>query len=88
MSEAIAQTLAEFKQFVSGIEFDPNDFELDKQLGQANVLLSACRGEIDKVWATARNQIAKGIKMPKTEAGNQLLLSLGMVKKVEVERRF
>lgn len=80
----IASSLLDFKQFVAGIAY--ND-ELDKQLGQANALLFACRCEIDKVWATARNRVRKDVKMKTSETGNQLLLNLGLVKPVQVERR-
>lgn len=83
MTDEIIDTLAAFKTYVQGIEFDEN---LDANLGTANVLLFACRQEIDKVWATERNAKAKSSMARSTAMGVALLEKLGLMKSGPMRR--
>lgn len=82
----LQKAIADFRDFASCIVYTEDDGCLDHQLGRAGLLLHAARQEIDRIWADRRESNRKPSVEAKLRASG-LLESLGLMRKVEIERR-
>lgn len=84
--DEITKALIGFKAYVANIHVSD---DLDRRLGEANVLLDAVRQEIDKVWLTERNLRSRPVAVRSTGRGRAILAKLGLLREQpqETERR-